>query len=96
MSAALAAAVERVNRRLAAHAGAVRVERVDSVGVAHLRFTGMCTGCPAKPVTLSAVVRPELEKVDGVSGVEAAGTRVSPAAAERLAALRYRAIGGSR
>jgi Fe-S cluster biogenesis protein NfuA len=96
VTAELDGAIKRVNRRLDAHAGAIRVERVDHAGVAHVRFMGMCTGCPAKPVTLSAVVVPELERIDGVTGVEAAGARVSPAAAARLAALRERAIGGRR
>lgn len=94
--AGLGPALERVNGRLAAHAGGVLLEQVDGAGVARLRFTGMCAACPAKPVTMSVVVAPALERVDGVTGVEAAGTRVSPAAAARLARLRERANGGGR
>jgi Fe-S cluster biogenesis protein NfuA len=81
-------ALDQVNRRLAAHAGGVRLEGVSNAGVLRLRFTGMCAGCLIKPLTMSTVVEPALERVEGVTGIEMPGARVSPAAAARLARVR--------
>lgn len=80
------AAVAAADRALRAHAGGLELLDV-SDGVATVAFTGMCTGCPARPLTLAATVAPLLTAADGVTAVTAPGTRVSPFAARRLAAL---------
>ena len=83
----LEVALEAVNRRLAGHAGGIRLDRVTDDGELRMRFTGMCAGCLNKPLTMATVVAPALERVEGVTQVHAPGARVSPAAARRLATL---------
>jgi hypothetical protein len=51
-----------------------------------LRFTGKCSGCELKPLTLAASVRPALLTVAGVTAVTAAGARVSEEALQRMEA----------
>jgi Fe-S cluster biogenesis protein NfuA len=87
MSAARAAVERRaadVSRLLRTHAGGIEVVDVSGDGVVRLRFTGMCTGCMYRPVTMAATIRPALLALDGVSAVEAEGCRVSEAAEQRL------------
>jgi Fe-S cluster biogenesis protein NfuA len=79
--------VGEVSRLLGAHAGGIELERLDEQGRVGVRFTGMCTGCLFRPVTLATTIRPALLEVDGVTSVEAAGVRVSEHAARRLAAV---------
>lgn len=82
--------VERVSEILKAHAGGVEVSRVEDDGELVLRFTGMCTGCPLRPVTLSGLVRPALLAVDGINSVSAEGVRISAEAEARLARQLYK------
>lgn len=77
--------VRDVSELLTMHAGGVELEDVDADGRVRVRFTGMCTGCLYRPVTMAATVRPALMEIDGVSAVEAAGSRVSEEAERRLA-----------
>jgi Fe-S cluster biogenesis protein NfuA len=79
--------VSEISRLLGAHAGGLELERLDEQGRVGIRFTGMCTGCLFRPVTLATTIRPALLEVDGVTGVEAVGVRVSAHAARRLAAV---------
>jgi Fe-S cluster biogenesis protein NfuA len=79
--------VSEVSRLLAAHAGGIELERLDEQGRVGIRFSGMCTGCLFRPVTLATTIRPALLEVDGVTSVEAAGVRVSEHATRRLAAI---------
>jgi Fe-S cluster biogenesis protein NfuA len=79
--------VLEVSRLLGAHAGGIELASLDEHGQVTVRFTGMCTGCPFRPVTLAATIRPALGDVDRVTSVEAARVRVSEHAARRLAAL---------
>jgi Fe-S cluster biogenesis protein NfuA len=74
----------RVSKALDAHAGGIELVRIDDDGEVRVRFTGMCTGCPLRPVSLNGLVRPVLESVDGVTGVAAEGGRVSREAEARL------------
>ena len=69
---------------LDAHAGGVELRDLSTDGVVSLRFTGMCTGCPLRPVTLNGVVKPALMTIDGVNAVQAEGGRLSREAEERL------------
>lgn len=75
----------RLNQYIATHAGGIAVERTTADGRVLVRFTGMCTGCLYREATMAATVRPALLEIDGVTGVETAGPRVSAQAAERLA-----------
>ena len=52
----------------------------------HVAYTGMCTGCPLRPLTTSATVRPALLELDGVEAVEVEGSRISAEAEARLVA----------
>jgi Fe-S cluster biogenesis protein NfuA len=82
----LSAAVEATNRALAAHAGGIEVVglRDSATGrEAVVRFTGMCTGCAFKPMTLAATVEPMLTGVDGITAVHALGGRADPEAMAR-------------
>jgi Fe-S cluster biogenesis protein NfuA len=83
-------AIERRVKQLSAyvtmHAGGVELDSVTDNGEVHLRFTGMCTGCPFRPVTMAATVRPALMEIEGVTSVHAVGSRISAQAEARMAA----------
>ena len=76
--------IARVAKALDAHAGGIELVRVDRDGQVKVRFTGMCTGCPLRPVSLAGLVKPALTSVAGVSGVVAEGGRISAEAEARL------------
>jgi Fe-S cluster biogenesis protein NfuA len=81
---AVEARLRDVSRLLRTHAGGLAVEDVSDDGTVRVRFTGQCTGCMFRPVTLEATIRPALLDVPGVACVEADGCRVSEEASRRL------------
>jgi Fe-S cluster biogenesis protein NfuA len=83
--AALAEAMDLLSRLTAAHAGGVALEGVSRDGVVRVRWTGACTGCPFRPMTMAGTLKPVLLAVDGVRGVEAQGSRISEEAEARIA-----------
>jgi Fe-S cluster biogenesis protein NfuA len=76
----------RLARQLAWHAGGVELVEVTASGVVELRFTGMCTGCPLRPMTMEATIRPALMSVAGVRDVTAPGARLAQEALTQLRA----------
>jgi Fe-S cluster biogenesis protein NfuA len=70
---------------LGAHAGGLELVELAG-GVARIRYTGMCTGCPLRPLTTVSTVRPALLELDDVESVEVEGSRISAEAEARLAA----------
>ena len=78
--------VAKVDSLLRAHAGGIELRDVDSHGRVRLRYTGMCTGCPFKPLTTQATVRPLMMELDEVTAVDVEGGRISDEAQERLIA----------
>lgn len=78
-------AVVDISRRLTAHAGGIELVAVRD-GTARLRFTGACTGCPARPLTFATTVRPALQGLAGVERVVVEGVRLDPEQEARLAA----------
>jgi Fe-S cluster biogenesis protein NfuA len=98
---AVLARLEELQPALAAHAGGVELVEVEG-GVVRLRFTGMCTGCPLRPLTTASTIRPALLALAGITEVEIEGCRISAEAEARLAAAlrrgglpRRRRTGGS-
>jgi Fe-S cluster biogenesis protein NfuA len=85
MTAAVLERLEELRPALDAHAGGVELVEVDR-GVVRLRFTGMCTGCPLRPLTTASTIRPALLSLEGVEAVEIEGSRISAEAEARLAA----------
>ena len=83
--ATIAERVSALSDLMTMHAGGLELETVDADGNVRVRFTGMCTGCLYRPVTMAATIRPALMELDGVTAVQAAGSRVSERA-ERLLA----------
>lgn len=79
------AALDGMRHRLHAHGGTVRASSHPG-GVVSLNFSGACQGCPALPMTLSAVER-ELERVEGVTRVDCDQVSISPHARRRLRAV---------
>jgi Fe-S cluster biogenesis protein NfuA len=77
-------AVDELNVMMTSHAGQVVLESVSADGVVSLRFDAFCAGCPYRPATMYATIRPRLLAVPGVTDVVAPGTRVSEAAARRM------------
>lgn len=73
-----------VQRRLGAHAGGIELDALGRDGSLRVRFTGMCAGCPFRPLTMHGTVRPALLALPGVTAVEADGARVSEEALERM------------
>jgi Fe-S cluster biogenesis protein NfuA len=84
--AALEQCIRQVCAVMRSHAGAIELVGVDAAGIVELRFTGMCQGCPFRPLTMHATIVPALLSVPGVNEVWAAGARVSEFAQERLRA----------
>lgn len=78
------ARVAELSARIAAHAGGLELDHVAADGTVTVRFTGMCTGCPYRPLTMAGTVRPALLAIDGVTRVEAVGSRISEEAERRL------------
>lgn len=86
ITAGLDEALVRTNRALAAHAGGidlVEVREGPAGREAVVRFTGMCTGCAFKPMTMAATVEPMLTGVAGVTSVHALGGRADTEAMAR-------------
>lgn len=74
------------------HAGSVELLDLSGDGVVTVKFGGMCTGCPARPVTLTATIKRCLEHLPFVTSVRASGISISAEAQARVA--RY--INGAR
>ena len=85
MRSAVLARIEELRPALDAHAGGVELVAVED-GVVRLRFTGMCTGCPLRPLTTASTIQPALLELEGVEVVEVEGARISAEAQARLAA----------
>ena len=85
MSAQLESRIATLDRLLAAHAGGLQLREVHG-GEVHVAYTGMCTGCPLRPLTTTATVRPALLALPEVTAVHVAGGRISEEAEQRLAA----------
>ena len=85
MTAAVLARLDELRPVLDAHAGGVELVGVEG-GVVRIRFTGMCTGCPLRPLTTVSTLRPALLELEGVESVEVEGSRISAEAEARLAA----------
>ena len=90
---AVALRIDELGVVLGAHAGGIELVEVAG-GVARVRYTGMCTGCPLRPLTTASTVRPALLELDGIESVEVEGSRISAEAEARLVAAFRR--GGSR
>lgn len=82
--AALEQRIDDVCRLMSAHAGAIELVEVSARGAVRVRFTGMCTGCMFRPLTMRGTVAPALSAIAGVTAVHADGARISEEAAERL------------
>jgi Fe-S cluster biogenesis protein NfuA len=76
--------VAYINRLLSAHRGSVQVYESEDPGVLRVQFGGMCTGCPLRPLTLAATIRPLLLQVPGVTDVAMTGGRISHEAEARI------------
>lgn len=78
--------IRQVNAVMRSHAGAIELVGADPHGVVEVRFTGMCQGCPFRPLTMHGTIIPALLDVPGVTEVWAAGARISEFAQDRLRA----------
>jgi Fe-S cluster biogenesis protein NfuA len=85
VSADIARRVAAIDRLLAAHAGGLELQEVRG-GEVYVAYSGMCTGCPLRPLTTTATVRPALLALPEVAAVHVAGGRVSAEAEQRLTA----------
>jgi Fe-S cluster biogenesis protein NfuA len=79
--------VRELSWLMGTHGGGLELDSVSDDGTVRVRFTGMCTGCTFRPLTMVGTIRRGLEDVPGVVRVEAAGARVSEEAEQRLAEL---------
>jgi Fe-S cluster biogenesis protein NfuA len=78
--------LDDVSRLMNAHAGGLELIDLDDNGGVTVKFTGMCVGCPFRPMTMAGTIRPALLAIEGVESVRATGSRISEEAEERLAA----------
>lgn len=85
MSESVDGRIRQLNAVLNTHAGGIEVSEVKADGTVLLRYTGQCTGCPCRPLTTAATVRPALLDLDEVTAVEIQGVRISEEAEARLA-----------
>jgi Fe-S cluster biogenesis protein NfuA len=85
MRAAVLSRLDELRPALQAHAGGIELIAIDG-GVVRLRYTGMCTGCPLRPLTTASTMRPALLALAGVTAIEIEGSRISTEAEARLAA----------
>lgn len=76
-----------IDERLRMHAGGIELVGQSPSGEVRLRFTGMCTGCPYKPLTMANTVRPALARLAGVERIDVDGSRISEEAQARLDSL---------
>lgn len=76
--------VSDLDNALRAHAGGLEMLEVTPAGAVTVKFTGMCAGCPMRPLTTAATVRPALLAVNGVTRVTVEGSRISEFAERRL------------
>jgi Fe-S cluster biogenesis protein NfuA len=77
--------IGRISHLVAAHGGDIALVSADETGRVTVRFGGLCTACPLRPITLMGVIKPRLLEVEGVTAVEAVGVRISAEVEERLA-----------
>lgn len=82
--AALDRRIYAASHLMAAHGGKLQLDDISDDGVVRVRFMGLCTACPLRPLTFGRIVRPALADVDGVTAVEAVGVRMSEEAERRL------------
>jgi Fe-S cluster biogenesis protein NfuA len=75
-----------VSQLLASHGGGIEIAGDQPGDVVRLRFTGLCTACPLRPVTLAAIIDPAFRDLPGVTAVEAEGVRFSARAQQRYLA----------
>jgi Fe-S cluster biogenesis protein NfuA len=80
-------ALDRVRRRLRAHAGDVEVVSVSDGGEVTLAFTGNCIKCPAQAMTYGATILPVVQRLPGVRTVVMRDLAVSDAAIRRIRAM---------
>lgn len=81
-----------VRARVQSHYGDLEIADVGADGAVVLRFSGACTCCPLRPMTVVGAVLPALEGVPGVTSVHVQGVSVSEAAVRRFE--RFRATNG--
>ncbi|HET6502700.1 MAG TPA: NifU family protein [Amycolatopsis sp.] len=68
------AALEKVRPYLGSHAGDVELLDIDADGVAHLRLTGTCDGCPSSRVTVQQAIEQGIRSVaPEITGIDVAG-----------------------
>lgn len=68
-------ALERVRPYLRSHLGDVALLGIDEHGVAHLRLSGMCHGCPASQLTVQGLIEQAIrELAPEVMRIEVEGT----------------------
>jgi Fe-S cluster biogenesis protein NfuA len=73
----VAAHADAVSHLLRAHGGGIEVIAGDRPDVLRVRFTGLCTNCCLRPLTVATIVKPVLEDIDGVTDIEVEGIRIS-------------------
>lgn len=76
--------IGRISHLVAAHGGHIALVSADRTGRVKVRFGGLCTACPLRPITLMGIIEPRLLEVEGVAAVEAVGVRISDEAEGRF------------
>ncbi len=75
----------RLNRMIRSHGGQVEIVSFDETNrKLVVRLIGLCTSCPAWPMTLHATIRPYFAEELGLDDVEIADRRISEAATRRI------------
>jgi Fe-S cluster biogenesis protein NfuA len=73
-----------VRPALRGHLGGIDALGVDERGRVHVRFTGACTTCAYRKMTLVGAVYPRLAGIAGVEGIACDGVPVTPRELDRM------------
>jgi Fe-S cluster biogenesis protein NfuA len=73
-----------VSPALRGHLGGIDATGVDEQGRVHVRFTGACTTCAYRKMTLVGAVYPRLAAIDGVEGIACEGVPVTARELDRM------------
>jgi Fe-S cluster biogenesis protein NfuA len=73
-----------VSPALRGHLGGIDATGVDEEGRVHVRFTGACTTCAYRKMTLVGAVYPRLASIEGVEGIACEGVPVTRRELDRM------------
>jgi Fe-S cluster biogenesis protein NfuA len=75
---------EAVSPALHAHLGDIEATSIDADGCVHVQFSGACTVCAYRKMTLIGAVFPRIASIEGVTGLACDGVAIHPRELQRM------------